>query len=72
MHRFHIFVHLTRTSLKSTEDNVTCGQWALYRMLQRILMENQYIFEIFMVSDRYIIVFSACMRNRISKTTNVL
>ena len=43
-------------------NHVTCGQWA-YQMLQRILMENQYIFDIFKVSDHYIFVFSACMRN---------
>ena len=47
-------------------NHVTCRQWA-YRMLQRILMENQYIFDVFKVSDRYCFVFSVYMRNEISK-----
>ena len=50
---------------------MTCGQWA-YRMLQMILVKNQYIFDIFKVGDRYIFVFFAYMRNEISKTTNCL
>ena len=35
-------------------------------------MGNQYIFDVFKVSDGYCFVFSAYMRNKISKTTNVL
>ena len=48
-------------SIFTVDNHLTCGQWA-DQMLQRILMENQYIFDIFKASDRYIFVFSACMR----------